>query len=71
MSYKLNEYRSLSIEGFRACIEIFTRLLTWYYSGMKCGISEIVFKCLICQQDKVEHQVLISSKLLQPVMIPK
>ena len=36
---------------------------------MKRDISDFVFKCLICQQVKAEHQV--SSGLLQPIMIPE
>ncbi|KAG8503456.1 hypothetical protein CXB51_001429 [Gossypium anomalum] len=41
----------------------------YWWNGMKRDISEFVFKCLICQQVKAEHQV--PSGLLQPIMVPE
>ncbi|KAG8503040.1 hypothetical protein CXB51_000842 [Gossypium anomalum] len=41
----------------------------YWWSGIKCDISEFESRSLICQQVKVEHQV--PSGLLQPVMIPE
>ena len=43
--------------------------MSFWCSGMKRDISEFVTKCLVCQREKVEHQVL--SRLLQPIRIPE
>ncbi|KAA3484164.1 gag-pol [Gossypium australe] len=41
----------------------------YWWLGMKLDISKFVYKCLICQQVKAEHQV--PSGLLQLLTIPK
>ena len=41
----------------------------YWWKGMKRDVTEYVFKCLTCQQVKVEHQVL--KGLLNPLPIPQ
>ena len=41
----------------------------YWWKGMKKNVTDYVFKCLTCQQVKVEHQV--SSGLLNPIPIPQ
>ena len=41
----------------------------YWWRGMKKDISEYVSKCLTCQQEKAEHQVL--SGLLNPLPFPQ
>ena len=43
--------------------------MSFWWSGMKRDISELVTKCLVCQRVKAEHQV--PSGLLQPIRIPE
>ena len=42
---------------------------TYWWNGMKRDIAEFVYKCLICQQLKLEHQR--PSGLLQQLSIPE
>ncbi|KAA3470026.1 DNA/RNA polymerases superfamily protein [Gossypium australe] len=64
----LNEAHSSCLSVHSGSTKMYNDLkqLYWWH-GMKRDISELVSKCLICQQVKVEHQV--SSGLLQPIMI--
>ena len=41
----------------------------YWWSDMKRDIVEFVFRCLICQQMKAEHQKLAGT--LQPLLIPE
>ena len=41
----------------------------YWWKGMKRDVTEYVFKCLTCQQVKVEHQV--PTGLLNPLPIPQ
>ena len=43
--------------------------MSFWWSGMKRDVSELVTKCLVCQRVKAEHQV--PSGLLQPIRIPE
>ena len=43
--------------------------MSFWWSGMKRGVSEFVTKCLVCQKVKAEYQV--PSGLLQPIRIPE
>ncbi|KAA3465965.1 DNA/RNA polymerases superfamily protein [Gossypium australe] len=56
-------------EAHSSCMSIHPGGVWGVTSGMKGNISELVSKCLICQQVKPEHQV--PSGLLQSVMVPK
>ena len=40
----------------------------YWWKGMKRDVTEYVFKCLMCQQVKTEHQV--PTGLLNPLPIP-
>ena len=42
---------------------------SYWWSGMKRDVSEIVTKCMVCQKVKAEHQVPLG--LLQPIKIPE
>ena len=42
---------------------------SYWWSGMKIDVSEIVTKCMVCQKVKAKHQV--PSGLLQPIKIPE
>ena len=41
----------------------------YWWKGMKRNVTEYVFKCLMCQQVKVEHQM--PTGLLNPLPIPQ
>ena len=68
ISMILNEAHCSRMSSHPGSTKMYNDLKRWFWwHGMKRDISDLVLRCLICQQVKAEHQV--PSGLLQPIMI--
>ena len=66
----LDEAHSGSFAIHPCSIKMYQDLkMSFWWSGMKRDVSELVTKCLVCQRVKAEHQVPLG--LLQPIRIPE